>query len=187
MELVARGLKPLLAAEAVEEVSGTLAKLEASGGANFITRLLANSPNGFRPYVLMSNGLLNRAALPATVREVVILALARQRGTRYEWWEHEAMSAAAGVTAEQRAAIAADRIDDGSLFSDDERFAMALALRLRSGEGIEDADWDGARARWDDAGALDLVLTVAWWGGFVPTVIEAFRLDELVPQLSGER
>src|SRR4051794_17112119 len=190
MDVTARGLEPRTSADTAEvaelaDASRTLAKLEATGSANFITRVLANSPNGFRPYVLMSNGLLNKAALPATVREVVILALAQRRGTRYEWWEHEDMSDAAGVSDAQRAAIARGRLDDASLFSEEERFAMAVGLQLGQGHGIDDDDWGTARRWWGDAGALDLVLTVGWWGGFVPTVIEALRLDDLVPELAG--
>jgi alkylhydroperoxidase family enzyme len=177
-----RGLPARSSSDTTDEVARVLEKLEAGGGDNLITRFLGNSPNGFRPYVLMSNALLNKAALPPVVREVVILALAGRRGTRYEWWEHEAMSEAAGVTDEQRAAIAAGTLDDEAQFDDDERFAMRVGLRLAAGDGVDDADWTSAIERWGSEGLLDLVLTVGWWGGFVPTVIEALQLDELVPR-----
>lgn len=163
------------------DVQRLLDKLEQANGDNLITRLLANSPNGFRPYVLMSNGLLNRAVLPPRLREFAILAIAREQGVAYEWWEHVRMSADAGVTEHERALISARKYDDTS-FSADAILAMRIALSLQAGRGVNDDDWAAATDLWDTEGLLDLVLTSAWWGGFVPTAIQALRLDGAVPE-----
>jgi alkylhydroperoxidase family enzyme len=145
--------------------------LEAGGRDLRVARLLANSANGFRPYVLMSDALLNRASLRAPLREVAILAIATHLHADYEWEEHVSMSRAAGVTDEQREAIRNGELD-ADCFSEEEREAMRLALIVLEG-GLTLEDWSQASERWGQDAALDLVFTVGWWGGFMHLVIAA--------------
>ena len=158
-------------------VSELLAKLEASGSALKVVRMMANSPGAFRPFVLMADALLNRSRLPARERELVILDLAARRGVRYEWSEHVPMSRAAGVTDAERDRLADGRLDDLSSFSPREQVALRTARAIVSGP-LTPAQWREATDAFGDEGATDLLLSVGWWGAFIPLIVEATGLVE---------
>src|SRR3984957_21092134 len=104
-------LTPLRSEDADGEVERVLSKLEASGNDLKILRVLANAENVFRPFVLLSNALMNKSSLSAADREVVILHLAAQRDVPYEWKEHVPMSDAVGITEDQRKLILSGSIE----------------------------------------------------------------------------
>ncbi|TAK68034.1 MAG: carboxymuconolactone decarboxylase family protein [Actinomycetota bacterium] len=157
------------------DASRVLGKLEATGQDLTISRLVANAGQVLRPFMLMSSALLVQATLPSSVREVVILRIAQQQQTSYEWAEHVPMALRAGVTQQQIDAIEAGQVDE-QLFSADELLAVGIAERLLAGGGVPPEDFAAARERWTDDGALELVLSVGWWGGLVPVVIRALGL-----------
>ncbi len=160
------------------DVQRVLAKLEARGLDETIVRLVANSPNVFRPFVLLADALLTKATLPAADREVLILHLATRLGVAYEWSAHEEVAAQAGVAPAQRAALrrAGGASDDAELFTPSQRLALRLADELLETGGWSSVAWTQAVDAWGREAALDLVFSVAWWGAFVPTVIGAMGL-----------
>jgi alkylhydroperoxidase family enzyme len=157
------------------EVSRVLSKLEATGQNLTILRLLANAPVTFRPFVLLSSALLYNAVLPADVREVVILELAVRRQSSYEWTEHVPMARRAGVTNEQIDALKTTD-DRGAPFSEEQQLALRFLSELERGS-VQGGTWKAAVASWGEQGAIELVLTLGWWGGLVPTLITAFGLS----------
>lgn len=166
------------AADTEGEVHRVLTKLDAAGAHQRLLRLLANSATGFRPFVLLTSGLLNSPRLPRTVQEVVILHLAARLGIAYEWWEHVPMAVSAGVPEEL-----VERIWSGGgvsatdpVFGDGERVAVRFADRVLDGAGVGGELWDAAAALWGDEGALDLLMTVGVWGAMVPTVVTGLGL-----------
>lgn len=161
------------------EVGRVVAKLEASGNLNDIMRLLANSELGFRPFVHMSNAFLTRSELPATVREAAILAMAARQQVAYEWKEHLVWAERVGLSSDQCAAIEAGRIDDESLFAEDQRLAMRVATDIVRGRALDEATWEQMCDAWGKEQALDLLFVVAWWGGFVPTMIRSLGVHGL--------
>jgi hypothetical protein len=166
------------AADTEGDVARVLAKLEATGQDLTILRLVANSGHAFRPFLLLSDALLNRAVLPAPVREVVILWMAVQRGVPYEWAEHVPMATRAGVTGAQVDHLAGGKpLGDGP-FSDEMLLAVDIAADLLGRNGVSEEHWAAGVGRWGLEGMLDLVFTAGWWGGFVPTVLEALGLTE---------
>jgi alkylhydroperoxidase family enzyme len=169
-------LEPLRSSDAEGEVQRVLSKLEASGNDLKILRVLANSQPAFRPFVLLSNALMNLSALPPEDREVVILHLAARRDVPYEWKEHVPMSEAVGITDEQRELIALGKYE-GQSFSDAQRLAIRVADEIVEERSLTEETWSKACQTWGRASSLDLVLTVAWWGAFVPTIIEAIGLQ----------
>jgi alkylhydroperoxidase family enzyme len=170
-------ITPLRSEDADGEVARVLSKLEASGNNLKILRVLANGENVFRPFVLLSNALMNKSSLSAADREVVILHLAAQRDVPYEWKEHVPMSDAVGITEDQRKLILSGTIgaDD---FTPSQLLAVRAADEIISGRSLSEATWAQARDTWGQDGALDLVVSVAWWGAFVPTIIEAIGLQD---------
>lgn len=178
-------LLPRTAADTEGSTNRILAKLEQSGHINDILRLMANSENGFRPFVLMSNALLMEARLPGDVREVVVLWLAKRRGVSYQWAEHVGMSVRAGVTDAQRDALQRGEIEDAKLFSYGQRLALRIATQMLDGAEVTLETWSEMCREWTKAGALDLAFSIAWWGGFVPLVINAVRAHGLTDKHVG--
>jgi alkylhydroperoxidase family enzyme len=164
------------AADTEGDVQRVLAKLEETGNANKLFRVLANSTTAFRPFVLLTGGLSTSTNLPADVREVVILHLAARRHVAYEWTEHVVLSARVGVTDEQRDAIEAGGALNPSLFTPGQRLAVAVADAIFGEPPLDPAAWAEAVEAWGTEGALELLLVAACWGAFVPTIVEAIGL-----------
>ena len=159
------------------DVKKILGRLEETSDALKVVRLIANSDTVFKPFVSMAAALMAKASLGAAEREVVILYLAAQRGVPYEWAEHIPMSSKAGVTDAQRASLADGFPADLSLFDDSQQLALTSAQEIVEHRRLAPEKFDRAREWWGEQAALDLIFTVGWWGGFVPTVIEAFGLE----------
>ena len=158
------------------EVQRVLAKLEAAGIDLPVVRSIANAPNAFRPFILLADALLTKAVLPAPVREVVIMYLAARQGSAYEWHEHERMAAAVGVTRAQLQAILAGD-PSAEHFSAEQLLGVAVAREMLDGDGLSRERWREAIDAWGVEGAMDVVLSVGWWGGMVPLVLGALALD----------
>ena len=129
------------------DVQKLLGRLEESGNALKVIRLLANSPTVFKPFVLMSTALMAKATLPAPEREVVILYLAARRGVPYEWAEHVPMSAAVGISDEQRDILATGTLDDVSRFDEGQRLALEAARQIVEQRALSEETWAGRRRR----------------------------------------
>jgi 4-carboxymuconolactone decarboxylase len=170
-------LQPRSSTDTEGDVQRVLGKLETRGTNLTVVRMIANSANAFRPFVLFSDGLMSRSTLPADVREVVILHLAVRLDNSYEWYEHESMSAAAGVTDEQREAVRRGDIAP-PLFSEDAVFAVRVADVMLERRGLPQGLWERAITTWGPDAAVDLVLAVGWWGGLVPLALEALGLRD---------
>jgi alkylhydroperoxidase family enzyme len=176
------GVTPLRfrsSADTEGEVRRVLGKLEATGHDLPISRLLANAPAAFRPFVLLSDALLNRSILDPLVRETVILHLAARLGVRYEWGEHVPMSEDAGVTEQMRSALAAPASGDMSALTDQQRAAVRIADQILA-RTLTDAGWEEACSLWGAQGALELTMAVGFWGGFIPAVIGVVERQGLV-------
>ncbi len=161
------------------DVQRVLRKLEEMGKCLKIHRILANSSATFRPFILLLSSLLLDAALPEQDREVVVLHLAARRGVNYEWDEHVPVSAEAGISDALREALRDGTLDHLSGFSNAQRLALEVADVIMSEQVLSKDLWKRASQTWGDEGALDLVLTVAWWGAFIPTIIEAIGLHSV--------
>jgi alkylhydroperoxidase family enzyme len=154
-----------------------LTKLEATGQAQTILRLAANSPTVFRPFVLLANALVNNAALGAAEREALVLYLATKEGAAYEWDAHQVPAEKAGLTAEQVEVLGAgEALRRPDVFSDEQNLALRLGDQLVEGHPWSDADWAAAIGAWSADGALDLVFSVSWWAGFVLLFTRALDL-----------
>lgn len=166
------------AADTEGEVQRVLTKLEGNGQDLTILRIVGNSAHAFRPFVLLSDALLNRSVLPAPIREVAILWMAKERGVPYEWAEHVPMALRYGVTQEQIDHLASGEPLGSGPFTDEMLLAVRIAGGLLERNGVSEQHWADGVGRWGVEGMLDLVFAVGWWGGFVSTVLEALGLTE---------
>jgi alkylhydroperoxidase family enzyme len=162
------------------EVQRLMAKFEARDNAPDIVREIANSERAFSLWVPAIDALMYRAALPAADREAAILRLAARVRSGYEWRQHQAVAAAAGLPADAIAAIGAldepDRL--AGALTGSQRLAVTVAdsVTAEGSTGISDEMWAEARRTWGDEAAFDLLYSIAWWGGAVPLLIRLFRL-----------
>lgn len=178
MDWIWNGGFPLrTAADTDGDVERVLAKLEATGQAQTILRLAANSPSVFRPFVLLANALVNRTTLGAAEREALVLFLATKEGAAYEWEAHQAPAQEAGLTAEQIEVLrGGDALARPEVFSAKQHLALRLGNQLVDGAPWSEDDWTEALAAWGAEGALDLVFSVSWWAGFVLIFTRALDL-----------
>jgi 4-carboxymuconolactone decarboxylase len=158
------------------DVQRVLAKLESRGQCLKVHRILANSSATFRPFILLLSSLLLDSSLPADDREVVILHLAARRGVKYEWDEHVPVSAKAGISDAHREALSDGTLNHLDGFSESQRLALEIAEVIVTDGGVAKDLWTTAKRTWGEEGALDLILSVAFWGGYMPTVIQAIGL-----------
>jgi alkylhydroperoxidase family enzyme len=149
-----------------DDIQRVLGKLEASGRDIPIVRLVANWEPGFRSFIQMADALMTKGSLPAEMRELCVLHIAARRGLSYEWSEHVPMSAAAGVTDEQRDALQANRTDDEELFTFHQRLGLNVISQILNSGTIEPDTWDETVDNLGVDQALELVFVYAWWGGF---------------------
>jgi 4-carboxymuconolactone decarboxylase len=172
------GPGPLLPLRTSEDTTGEVARLmakfERRNNAPDIVREIANSERGFSLWVHGIDSLMYRADLPAVDREAAILRLAATVGSTYEWEQHRPIALEAGLSAGAIEAIG--RLDPPEGLSASATLAIGVADTVLAGGSLSDETWSACRAQWGDAGAFDLLLTVAWWGGLVPLLIRMFRL-----------
>jgi alkylhydroperoxidase/carboxymuconolactone decarboxylase family protein YurZ len=153
------------------DTARVLGKLERSGKDIPIIRVVANWPEGFRPFVLMADALLTKGVLSPKMREFVVLHIAARQNLDYEWDEHAVISATAGVTDQQRTALRGGGVPPlGADFTVEDVAAIAFADQLLRGEPLSPDDWDAACAAIGEDAAREVVFAVAWWGGYVPVI-----------------
>ena len=174
-EPIHRTLRRRTSADTDGDVARVLGKLEGTGQNLLVLQLVANSPHAFRPFILFADALLNKGVLPRPVMEVAILWLAQHHRAPYEWAEHEPMALRAGLSSDQIDALRTGDVR-GELFTDDDRLAVDVCRSLTVDETIPPELWARAVERFGEAGAMDLVFTVGWWGGLVLSFVRALGL-----------
>src|SRR3954466_835499 len=71
-----------------------------------IFRTLAHAETAFRPFLRFGGAVLGQMSLDPIVRELAILAVAKEAEAEYEWIQHVAIARHLGVTDEQIDALA---------------------------------------------------------------------------------
>ena len=131
--------------------------------------MLGNSSTVFRPFMLLASALMTKTPFPAYEREVVILRMAARRGVSYEWAEHVALSATAGVDDATRDNLARADEADLDLLPEPARLAVEVADQVLDEHQIAPELWDRAVRQWGEEASLDLV--------FVDYVVGRLRPD----------
>lgn len=101
------------------------------------------------------------ATLPEKVRELAILAAAREVDARFEWAGHARLAKELGVTDEQLDAIANRKAPEG--FSEDDALPIRLAQELLRKHELSDATFAAAQSKFGDAGVIELIGAVGYY------------------------
>lgn len=101
-----------------------------------------------------------RTDLTPRVREIVILQVAHAVGSTFEWWAHERVGRAVGLTADEITKLAL-----GSFTSEDalESAAATLSLNLVSSGTVSAAEFAAASAVLSTAQMIELTVLVGYY------------------------
>lgn len=109
--------------------------------------------------MLAANSMLNylefHTALPANLREMVILIAARELTQQYLWNAHYATALKTGVRPEWIAAISEGRRPEG--MSEDEEMVYNFCEELRKNHGVSDRTYAKVAGKFGEQGVIDLV------------------------------
>jgi alkylhydroperoxidase family enzyme len=170
-------IQPLDPAQAPDDVREALENLPPLN----IFRTLAHAETAFRPFLRFGGAVLGQMSLDPVVRELAILAVAKEAEAEYEWVQHVAIGRAVGVTDAQiealaeagacapegaDARIAAAAARDGSAgdaagpFTGAEQAAIELAAAVVHGPRISDDLYDCIRAQFSEREIVELLLAI---------------------------
>lgn len=128
-----------------------------NGSKFHLIHMLANHPvlaQGWLSY----NKVLTRGHLPAKLRELVILRVARLNGSDYEWSMHVDIGQGVGVGPEHFAAL--QQGPEATLWSDLERHALRAADQLCTAHDIDEQTWNFLARELDVRQLLELLFLI---------------------------
>jgi alkylhydroperoxidase family enzyme len=131
----------------------------ASGGAPpHVFTTLARHRRLFRRWLRFAGALMPGGVLPRADSELVILRVAHNAGSEYEWRHHERLGAAAGLDAAQIAAVRDG--PDASGWTERQALLLRAADELHAHRTLSDPLWDELRPRFGDEELIELCLLV---------------------------
>lgn len=116
---------------------------------------LLRSPELMTRVRALGDYLRFEGALPAPLRELVILMTAREWSQPFEWAVHYQAATAAGLSAAVADAIAEGRRPDR--LSDDEAALWAFCSELARNRSVSDPTYDAVRQRFGDQAVIETV------------------------------
>lgn len=121
--------------------------------------MLLHSPPIADGWNSLLGAVRERSTLPADVRELAVLRIARLNGAEYEWAAHEPVARKAGVTTEQLAALQDG--GDRSALDDRQRAAVAYTDVMTSDIAVADTVFQALLELFDHRQIVELTATVA--------------------------
>lgn len=101
-------------------------------------KMVAHAETAYGPWLQYGGALLSRLELDPLLRELVILQVAREVGSEYEWVQHDVIARAVGATGEQIEAIEAGRDDDPAFDADQSLVLQATRTTVNEGAATEE-------------------------------------------------
>ena len=123
-------------------------------------RMFAHAPEAGRAWLGVTHAFLNQLVLPAALREIAILQVARETDCLYMWAQHARLARRAGVDDGLIAVI--DRGGEiGARDASDEALVRRAAREAATAGRISAATFDRVIARLGRRAAVELVMVVA--------------------------
>jgi 4-carboxymuconolactone decarboxylase len=141
-------------------------------------RMLANQPPALSAFLGMSRYVRSASSLDPGLRELVILATAREFGQEYELVHHLEAARKAGVSEAKIAAL--EPGGDVSVLTSAERCAVEYARQSARHRTCDDATFRRLQAQFTPESVIDLVLTSAWYH-LCAVILDSTRV-ELEPE-----
>lgn len=148
---------------AESDAAAVFARARAQAGAvPEVYRALANAPHLLEAWVGLGWNLRQASALDAALGELAILRVACLTGSDYVWRSHYRMALRAGVLADAVTAVADWREADP--FTQEQRAVLAVTDALTEHAAVSDEQWSALAGFVGDREAVELVLTISWYG-----------------------
>lgn len=112
-----------------------------------------------------------RTSLDAVTREIAILTVAATLDSEFEWFAHERLARAAGVSGETIARIAAGREPDG-----DQGLPYHAARELITDGDLSDVRFAEVEQRFGATGCVELVVLIGYYR-MLALVLRTFRVS----------
>jgi alkylhydroperoxidase family enzyme len=155
-------LRPL--ARIVAELAG---RVSGNGPPNIFTTL-GRHPRLFRAWLRYSAHLMLFGQLPRRDTELVILRVAWQCRSAYEWQQHVPIALRVGLTPDEVAGVA-DRSTAGA-FTERQRALLAVSDELLARRELSDATWIAVQASLRDPEAIELCMLIGHYQGLASTI-----------------
>jgi alkylhydroperoxidase family enzyme len=155
-------LRPLarLVAEIAGRVTGT--------GPPSIFTTLGQHPRLFRAWLRYSAQLMPFGHLPRRDTELVILRVAWECRSAYEWHQHVPIALRVGLSPDEVAG-AADRIPQ-DVFTGRQQTLLAVSDELLAQRMLSDSTWSAVQVTLDNREAIELCLLIGHYQGLASTI-----------------
>ena len=157
-----RELRPL--ARLVADLAGRV----SGGGPPNVFTTLGRHPRLFRAWLRYSAHLMPFGRLPRRDTELVILRVAWQCRSAYEWQQHVPLALRVGLTPDEIAGVAGES-PSGAL-AERQRTLVAVCDEMLARRALSDATWNAVRASLRDREAIELCLLVGHYQGLASTL-----------------
>jgi alkylhydroperoxidase family enzyme len=148
----------------VAEIAG---RVTGSGPPN-IFATLGQHRRLFRAWLRYSAHLMPFGQLPRRDSELVILRLAWQCRSAYEWHQHVPIALRVGLTPEEVAGVAERPPADG--FTERQQLVLAVSDELLAQRALSDTTWNAAHATLRNREVIELCLLIGNYQGLASTI-----------------
>jgi 4-carboxymuconolactone decarboxylase len=143
------------------ELKDVFEKMKQRGTVMNVWRMMAWSPALAKVWAPFARGLRFDLSVSRRLRELLIVQIACQHESKYEYGHHAHMAQAEGVTPAQLAAL--PRWSDGALFDADESLVLQLADELSLSSGASAATMRALLERFGEKHLMELLATGAFY------------------------
>lgn len=161
--------------------------LAVGSGPPHIFTTLARNRGLFRRWLRFAGALMPGGKLPRSDSELLILRVADNCGSEYEWVQHERIALTAGLSRDDVQRVRQGPAAPG--WSDRQRLLLQAADELHADRFISDSTWDGLRALLDDARLIELCMLVGHYEMLAMTLnslaVEPDPLPDSPPPAAG--
>ncbi len=131
------------------------------GTLYLLDELLLHSPPVADGWNQLLGAIRERAALPAAIRELVVLRVAVLNRAEYEWFTHEPEARRAGLGPAQLRAVRRDDADQDPAFDAVQRRVITYTDTMTREVEVPDAVFEALRPDFSTAELVELTATVA--------------------------
>ncbi len=132
---------------------------------------LARNRSLFRRWLVFAGGLMPGGSLPRADTELVILRVAHNCASDYEWHHHERLGRRAGLTAEQ-----ITRVRDGAAapgWTPRQAMLLRAADELHERRELSDEVWDGLASAFSESEMIELCMLIGHYEMVAMTLASA--------------
>ena len=150
---------------------------ERRGGAlTPLDGMLLHNPSVADGWNSLLGAIRGHSSVPAALRELAILRVARLNGAEYEWLAHEPIARAAGLTSPQVDAIRDVASGDAGPLTAEQRVVLAYTDVMTRQVAVPDAVFKALAGHLDERQIVELTATIAAYN-MVSRFLVALGLD----------